>query len=342
MFLYLFNSIIISNNMSDLSSSDYYKILGVSKNVTDTDLKKAYRKLALKWHPDKNQDKKDLASDNFKKIGEAYEVLSDSNKRKIYNSYGKAGLSGRGGGGGGHHTHHFSNANDIFKQFFQHQHDPFGQRGFHSMGSRGSKNFIFTTNLGGSDIDLGDILFGGGRQAPPPPQAKQRRRVTSNYILEEGTPIIINGLVKTPELNGNYGIVKDYSRERLRYFVEIDDSILALKPYNIVERVKNVRLTNIIRNPKFNDRKGNIVDWDDYKLRFKIKLDNGDTLSLKQNNIIFPKNTLVYIKNLENNVEYNNKSAKIVDYSNNKYILNINNRNIKLEITNVTILAPNH
>lgn len=75
---------------------DYYKILGVSKGATDDDLKKAYRKLALKYHPDKN--KAPAAEERFKEIAEAYEILSDKKKRQIYDQYGEEGLSGGGGG----------------------------------------------------------------------------------------------------------------------------------------------------------------------------------------------------------------------------------------------------
>ena len=66
------------------SEKDYYAILGVDKNADDDQLKKAYRKMAVKWHPDKNQDKKEKAEAQFKEIGEAYDVLSDKNKRAIY------------------------------------------------------------------------------------------------------------------------------------------------------------------------------------------------------------------------------------------------------------------
>ena len=62
--------------MTDLNSEDYYKILGVNKQSNNQELKKAYRKLALKWHPDKNQTNVEKASENFKKINEAYEVLT--------------------------------------------------------------------------------------------------------------------------------------------------------------------------------------------------------------------------------------------------------------------------
>ena len=77
---------------------DYYKTLGVSRSATDEELKKAYRKLALKYHPDKNKSPE--AEEKFKAIGEAYDVLSDSNKRQIYDQYGEEGLKGRMPGGG--------------------------------------------------------------------------------------------------------------------------------------------------------------------------------------------------------------------------------------------------
>jgi len=81
------------------SGKDYYQVLGVSKSATNDDIKKAYRKLALKYHPDKN--KSPGAEEKFKEVAEAYEVLSDSEKRKIYDQYGEAGLKGNAGAGGG-------------------------------------------------------------------------------------------------------------------------------------------------------------------------------------------------------------------------------------------------
>jgi DnaJ family protein B protein 4 len=106
---------------------DYYKILGVSKTATDEELKKAYRKLALKWHPDRNINNKEESEKKFKEIGEAYDVLSDPEKRKIYDQVGEEGLKGGWGsassgagdarGSGGHHFT-FTSADDIFKQFF--------------------------------------------------------------------------------------------------------------------------------------------------------------------------------------------------------------------------------
>jgi len=95
-----------------MSKRDYYDVLGVSKNATNDELKKAYRKMALNYHPDKNPDDK-AAEDKFKEAAEAYEVLSDQNKRSRYDQFGHAGVGGAAGGG----ASHFSNIDDIFSAF---------------------------------------------------------------------------------------------------------------------------------------------------------------------------------------------------------------------------------
>lgn len=79
---------------------DYYEVLGVDKNADEQAIKKAYRKLAMKYHPDRNPDNKE-AEEKFKEINEAYEVLSDSTKRQTYDQFGHAGVNGQGGFGGG-------------------------------------------------------------------------------------------------------------------------------------------------------------------------------------------------------------------------------------------------
>ncbi|XP_076017243.1 dnaJ homolog subfamily B member 6b isoform X2 [Genypterus blacodes] len=139
---------------------EYYHILGVQKNATQEDIKKAYRKSALKWHPDKNPDNKDEAERKFKELSEAYEVLSDENKRHIYDRYGKEGLSqggGGGGGGGGHYDDHFGggftfrNPEDVFREFFGGR-DPFA-------------DFF-------ADEPLDDFFGGGHRQRAGPPRSR--------------------------------------------------------------------------------------------------------------------------------------------------------------------------
>lgn len=84
---------------------DYYKVLEIQRSATTTDIKKSYRRLALKWHPDKNPDNQEEATSRFRELSEAYEVLIDEKKRKIYDQYGKEGLINSGRPSSGHHSH---------------------------------------------------------------------------------------------------------------------------------------------------------------------------------------------------------------------------------------------
>lgn len=139
-----------------MSKRDYYEVLGVSKSASADEIKKAYRKLAIKYHPDKNPGDKG-AEEKFKEAAEAYEVLSDENKKARYDQFGHAGMGGSSGGGYGG-----MNMEDIFSQFG----DIFGS-GFGGFGG-----------------------FGGGR----PQQVKgSNLRVRIKLTLEE----IFNGAQKT-------------------------------------------------------------------------------------------------------------------------------------------------
>ena len=98
-----------------MAKQDFYETLGLSKSATQAEIKKGYRKMAIKYHPDKNPDDT-AAEENFKKAAEAYEILSDDNKKARYDQYGHAGFDGPQGGGGGFGGGGM-NMDDIFSQF---------------------------------------------------------------------------------------------------------------------------------------------------------------------------------------------------------------------------------
>ena len=119
-----------------MAKRDYYEVLGVSKNATDADIKKAYRKLAIQYHPDKNPDNPE-AETKFKEAAEAYEVLSNKEKRQRYDQFGHAGMSGAAGGGRGGFGGGMS-MDDIFEQFGDIFGGAFGGGGgFGGFGGRG-------------------------------------------------------------------------------------------------------------------------------------------------------------------------------------------------------------
>ena len=99
-----------------MAKEDFYNLLGVDKNASDAEIKKSYRRMAMKFHPDRNKDKPEQAEEKFKQIKQAYEILSDPKKRAAYDQFGHAGVEqGMGGGPGGFGGENFS---DIFGDVF--------------------------------------------------------------------------------------------------------------------------------------------------------------------------------------------------------------------------------
>lgn len=175
-----------------MAKRDYYEVLGLQKGASADEIKKAYRKLAIKWHPDKwtnaSEQEKKTAEANFKEVAEAYEVLSDDNKRARYDQFGHAGMGGASGAGGAGGFSGDFDPFDIFNQFFG------GAGGFG--GGRGGRTYTYST--GGNPFE--GFGFGGGN--PFGGRSRQYkgadRRITIKLTLQE----IASGVTKKGKIQG--------------------------------------------------------------------------------------------------------------------------------------------
>ncbi|XP_028992533.1 dnaJ homolog subfamily B member 2 [Betta splendens] len=207
---------------------DYYNILGVSKTASQDDIKKAYRKLALKWHPDKNPDNKEEAEKKFKEVAEAYEVLSDKSKRDAYDRYGNDRMRHTGSSSSDFSsdfpgfTFTFRSPDEVFRDFFGGQ-DPFanffddfstfggsssrlGPSRFFSFPSAGVEFTSFSSSVGGLD-GMGGM--GGGMSNFKSVSTSTRiingKRTTTKKIKENGQERIEieeDGVLKSVLING--------------------------------------------------------------------------------------------------------------------------------------------
>uniref|UniRef100_A0A7S1ID67 J domain-containing protein n=1 Tax=Eutreptiella gymnastica TaxID=73025 RepID=A0A7S1ID67_9EUGL len=309
--------------MSDINSDDYYKVLGVSRDAEENDINRAYKKLALKYHPDKNPDNREKAEENFKKVSEAYDVLSDAKKRKAYDQFGKQGLQGgmgeggMGGFGGGPGMS-FTNAEDIFRQFFgggspfafgDDDDGPFGGMPF-GMGGMGGKGmrFSFGGPMGGMGMGgmpgMGGMGGMGGRGRPRGPQRPD--------VIPAGTKVAIYGLQSAPHHNGKLASILEHDRNSGRYTVETQSGDnLALKPSNFTQVTAAV-IRGLKSKPELNGKKGKIMRWDEDKGRYAIQIP-GQTLSLQPANLQLEQSTVVRIEGLSGAAQYNGSWGKIVD-----------------------------
>jgi molecular chaperone DnaJ len=181
--------------MATKTKRDYYEVLGLQKGASDDDIKKAYRKMAVKWHPDKWQQASDAekkkAEENFKEVAEAYEVLSDANKRARYDQFGFNAPGGFGANGAGGGFEGFSaefDPMDIFNAFFG--------GGGRSAGGARSYSFNFG---GGSPFEGAFGGFNGGFEGFGRRSTKGAdRRITLKVTLQE----VAKGVTKKGKIQG--------------------------------------------------------------------------------------------------------------------------------------------
>ncbi|XP_011303808.1 dnaJ homolog subfamily B member 6 [Fopius arisanus] len=202
---------------------DYYKVLEVTRVATTADVKKAYRKLALKWHPDKNPDNLEESTKKFKEISEAYEVLIDEKKRRIYDQYGKEGLQIPGNKRRHededfdqfHNWFVFRDPEDVFREFFHGS--PFndlfdvlnggnGRRGLHRHSSRqntlgspfGTLDLSLSSPFGffGNGGDLGFSSFSSFARGSSPSSGAAVKKTSTSTRFINGKKITTHKVVE--------------------------------------------------------------------------------------------------------------------------------------------------
>ena len=167
------------------TKSDYYDILGVSKSASADEIKKAYRKQALEWHPDRHKDDKEVAEKKFKEINEAYQVLSDSQKKSAYDQYGHDAFTPGGMPGG-----------NPFAGGFGRQGGPFTYT-YTSGGGNPFGNADF-----GDPFDIFEAFFGGGNPFAGRRQSKPRYSISISFMDA------VNGVSKEVSIEGKKRKIK--------------------------------------------------------------------------------------------------------------------------------------
>lgn len=329
----------------DPHSDNLYTVLGVDRGASEQEIAKAYKKAAVKWHPDKNPDNQEKATENFQKISEAYEILQDADKRKTYDQFGKQGLERGAGGNNGMSFQHaddifqaFFGGGDPFSMFFDGDGDGFGGMPGGSFG-KGGPRIVFQSG-GGMPGMFGGPMGGkgGGKGKAKPRQAEPM----PTWALPKTTRVIVRGLKSAAEHNGRQGSIVGWSADKARYEVECDDeTTLSLRPGNVTQ-CADVEITGIESQPELNGQKAKVIGYTDdtgrYTLRLQEKMSNGrDVVGLQSASIILGRGTRVVVTGLSSEA-FNGQMAQIVDVDRDamRYTVQCQNgKQIKIKLENV-------
>lgn len=345
-----------------------YEVLGVEKTASDSEIQKAYKKLALKYHPDKNPENKEQAEESFKKISKAYDTLRDPEKRKMYDQFGHDGppMGGAGGmpghfsGGGRCNTSSMSReeADAIFKMFFGGG-DPFstfcGSAGGSRMrmsgppgrtvffsGMPGMPGVHTTQGHGVSSSDEDDPMgmpFGNMSRMFPQMNQYQRDAGAKQpaWVIPIKTSVKIHGLTNAPEHNGKAGTVAGWDEARGRYEVVVEGKSLSFKPQNLTQMC-HTELTGLESRTDLNSQLGEILGYDDQTGRYVVKLRQaGVSMKFRPGNCVLEQGTCVLLHGLSK-AEFNGQMAVIVDIdrATDRYVVQCKNtKKIKVKYDNV-------
>lgn len=318
---------------ADVNSSDYYKVLGVSRTATDADIVKAYRRLALKHHPDKNPDDRERAEDKFKRVTEAYEVLHDPDKRKDYDvsgsipgfggfegfpsrGAGTSGPSGRRNGSPGNGMS-YQHADDLFKMFFGGgtDSDPFSglfadaAGPFGGVGSNGGFG-PHSSPYGGANRYNGSGMSGMSGKSGMPGH--------SRFTFGDSSPSAARAGYSA------MGFGND-DRDRRR------QSGLAL-PTHVVQKGTDVMVFGLTKSTEHNGKVGKVIGWDDIAGRYDVDGASFGTISLRPHNVL--QLCTLELCGIDSRPELNGRIGEVFSYdeSNKRYMVRLVKPNVSVAI----------
>lgn len=343
------------------ASTDFYERLGVARDATDEDIKKNYKKAAFKWHPDKNLDNQEYAEKMFHNVAEAYEALSDPQKRRVYDLGGGQGVhnfpnSGGGYSGGSHY--HGGNASgaqygnqfgggmsqeQVEAMFRQMQGNQFGSQFFPGQemsGNRFGSQFFPAGNHFGSQFYSGQGMsheMSGNQFGSQFYSGSQQQHQELHYVLPRGTKVMLRSLVNTPQHIGRVGKVVSFDPVQRKYAVNIKGAYIYAKRQHLLQRC-TVRIVDLKSKPEFNGASATVINFQRKDGRYVVKTHRSETvLSLRRGNCLLQPGTLVVLEDLSN-PKFNGEGAQIVaiEESTERYIVKCEDEGvIKVRYENV-------
>lgn len=329
---------------------DYYAILGVSKDASEDEIKKGYRKQAVKWHPDKHSSKSEseraAAEEKFKDAAAAYEALSDKDKRAVYDRYGEEGLKAGGGGGGGGGPSggggfsgfpggRFPGGASFMRAGGDGVRMSFSTcgGGFPGM-SGGRADDIFAQFFSGGDPFAGsgfgdeDFISSrmmgqrmgqriGGRRAP-------RGRSKRADVLPRATVVKLTGL-SNGELNGSSGTVEDFDDAKGRYTVRLSSGSrqeIAIKPSNVRQVITEARIEGTSQ-VALNGRIAASAVFDSASGRYIVDGVAEHSISIKPENLVLPPDTRVTISGVNSRAELNGRPGMVISGDGERYTVSL-------------------
>ena len=353
---------------------DFYKILGVARDADDETIKKAYKKLAMKWHPDRVKQgagdlekRKKEAEEKFQEVAEAFEVLSDKDKRAAFDRYGEEGLKAGagsggppgggmpggmrggggmpagfsfGGGGPGVTSFSFSSSGDGGPSFSHSGMD--GARAtklfesmFADMGGGG-----MGMRMGGMGMDMGgdgDDFFSMGGFGPVRTRGQrqaQRQAARNPDALPAGTAIILVGL-NSEGRNGLLGTVERLDPASGRYHVHVAEESIAVRAENLKVVITNgAKVQDLRSKPQLNGRTAASVWYDPATRRYRAEglSESSAALSLKPENVLLPKNTRVLVEGVQSQPGLNGKRGLVVGVEDERYVVQLTGDGTQLKL----------